>query len=89
MCGRGRKWLFHDFTSIFSFINIYEYANDIISYIYLTIGLKDLSNCITDDIMTCNKNSFGQNLVYICFYIKIIFTYFLKLLSILINIHIR
>ena len=29
--------------------------------------LKDLLNCITDDIITCNKDSLGQNSVYICF----------------------
>ena len=34
MCvgGGGGKWLFHDFTSIFKFINIPEYANEIILY---------------------------------------------------------
>ena len=49
------------FTSIFSFIYIHEYANEII--VLMTIGLQDLSNCITDDmlVLTCNKDSFGQN----------------------------
>ena len=28
-----------------------------IQFHYMTIGLKDLSNCITDDIITCNKDS--------------------------------
>ena len=27
-----------------------------------------MSNCITDDIITCNKDSLGQNSVYIAFY---------------------
>ena len=27
--------------------------------------MKGLSNCITDDIITCNKDSLGQNSVYI------------------------
>ena len=34
--GGGGKLLFHDLTSIFSFINILEYANEII--LYLIIG---------------------------------------------------
>ena len=34
----------------------------------MTIVSKDLSNCITDDIITCNKDSLGQNSVYICFF---------------------
>ena len=51
VCGGGKS-LFHDFTSIF---NIHKYANEII--LYMTIGWKDLSNCITDDIITCNKDS--------------------------------
>ena len=35
VCGGGDKWVFHGFTSIFSFINIHRYANEII--LYLTI----------------------------------------------------
>ena len=34
--GGGGKYLFHDFTSIFRFIDIHEYANEII--LYVTIG---------------------------------------------------
>ena len=62
------KQLFHDLTYIFSFINIHEYAHEII--VYMTIVEKDLSNCITDGIITCNKDSLGQNSVYICFFLK-------------------
>ena len=43
------------FSSIFWFINIHEYANEMI--LCMTIGWKDLSNRITDDIITCNKDS--------------------------------
>ena len=46
-------------------INIPEYANQII--LYMTIGGNDLSNCINGDITTCNKDSLGQNSVYINF----------------------
>ena len=30
-----------------------------IQFYYMTIGCKDLSNCITDDIITCNNDSLG------------------------------
>ena len=40
-----------------------------------------------DDIITCNKDVLKQNSVYICF--SIIFPYFLKFSSILINMQIR
>ena len=36
VCGGGGQIIFHDFTSIFKFINIHEYANEII--VYLAIG---------------------------------------------------
>ena len=36
VCVGGGGKIFHDLTSIFSFINIHEYANEII--LYLTIG---------------------------------------------------
>ena len=39
---------FHDLTSIFSFINIHEYANEIIKC--MTIGRKVLTNRITQMI---------------------------------------
>ena len=41
MCDReggGGKKLFHDFISIFSFINIHEYAKEKILCIHMTIG---------------------------------------------------
>ena len=38
-------------------INIQDYANEI--FYFNTIGWKDLSNCITDDIITCSKDIFG------------------------------
>ena len=28
----------------------------------------DLSKCITDDIIACNKDRLGQNSVHICFF---------------------
>ena len=58
------------------FINM---QNTIFIYDYWMIYL---SNCITDDLITCNKDSLGQNSVYIC-------SYFLKSSLILINIQIR
>ena len=48
-------------------------ANEII--LHMTIGLKDLSNCITDDMITCNKGGFGQTSVVIMLFM--IFPYFL------------
>ena len=87
VCGGGGEYLFHDFTSIFKFINIHEYANEII--LFMTIVWKDLSICITDDIKTYNKDSLGQNSVYICFFIYIISPYFLKFSSVLMNMQIR
>ena len=51
----------------FNYINIHDYANEKI--LYVTIVWKDLLNCITDDIITCNKDSLGQNSVYICFFL--------------------
>ena len=35
----------------------------------MTIGCIDLSNCITDDIITCNKDSLGAEFsLYLLFY---------------------
>ena len=51
----------------FIYINIHDYENEKI--LYVTIVWKDLLNCITDDIITCNKDSLGQNSVYICFFL--------------------
>ena len=51
----------------FNYINIHGYANEKI--LYVTIVWKDLLNCITDDIITCNKDSLGQISVYICFFL--------------------
>ena len=35
----------------------------------MTIGCKDLSNCITDDIITCNKDSLGAEFsLYLLFH---------------------
>ena len=33
----------------------------------MTIGLKDLPNCITDDIFTCSKDCLGQYSLYLLF----------------------
>ena len=59
------KWgyLFHDFTSFFSFIYIQECVNEII--LYMPIGWKDLSTCITDDITAGIKDDFVQKSAYI------------------------
>ena len=55
----------------------------------MTIGGKDLSNCITDDRITCNKDSLGAefSLYLCCFFIN--FPYFLKFSSVLMNMQIR
>ena len=68
MCGGGGggKSYSRILPIFFSFINIHEYANEI--SLCMIIVLKDLSNCITDDIITCNKDSLGQNSVYIYFF---------------------
>ena len=52
----------------------------------MTIGWNDLSSCITDNILICNKDSLGQNSVYICFFI--ISPYFLKFSSVLMDMQI-
>ena len=44
---------------MFSFINLHEYANEII-FIH-DYWMNDLSNFIFDEIITCNKDSLGQN----------------------------
>ena len=52
-------------------------------YDYWTKGLDQSYH--SDDIIACNKDRLGQNLVYFCFFI--IFPYFLKFSSILIYIY--
>ena len=83
----GAKYLFRDLTYIFSFINIHEYANEII--LYITIVCKDLSNYTTDDIITCNKDSLGAEFSLYLLFLYIIFPYFLKFSSVLMNMQIR
>ena len=58
------------------------------SFYYMTIGWKDFLNCITDDIITCNKDSLGGRIQFI-FAFFIIFPYFLKFSSVLMNMQIR
>ena len=58
-----------------------------IVFYYLTIGRKDLSNCITDDIITCNKHSLGADFIlHLLFYN---FPLFLKFSSVLMNMQMR
>ena len=52
--------------NLYFYFHTHGYANDIILlYDYL---MKGLVNCTTDDIITYNKDSLGQNSVYICFF---------------------
>ena len=52
--------------------------------------MRDVLNrivMVSDDIITCTKDSLGQNSVFICFFLS--FPYFLKFSSTLINVQIR